>query len=269
MKSVREQVAAAARMLHERGWVANHDGNITARDHGVLWATPTATSKRLIVAGSVLGLDDKGAVVSGKGRVFGEIGLHMEIYKQRSDIGAVVHAHPRHATAIACAGRNLLATPFLAEAVVSLGPSIPLLPFAMPGESARSALENWPATVDAVLLGNHGVLAWGADVEQALLRLELVEHLATIAWAAVPLGGTQPLPASAVQALLTARVKAGLGQAAEKADKTTSTYLSKESTIRPVVACAPAPHSEVPTVGISKAAVAEIVREEVRKLGPV
>ncbi|HVV88348.1 MAG TPA: class II aldolase/adducin family protein, partial [Kofleriaceae bacterium] len=218
--SLRARTAAISRELHARGWVANHDGNVTVRDGARYLATPTATSKRLIGDRDLLELDAAGKVV-GAGRVFGELGLHLAVYARRPDVGAVVHAHPPHATAIACARGGLadhpIARPFIAEALVSLGPIIPRLAFAPPGEPAVAALAPWCEEVDAVLLGGHGVLAWGADVEVAFLRLELVEHLARIALAAAPLGGVEPLPASCIPALLAARAKAGIGRAAERA----------------------------------------------------
>src|SRR5690606_8425269 len=105
-----------------------------------------------------------------------------------------VHAHPPHATAIACSAHNLIERPFIAEAVVSIGALIPRLPFTLPGPDARRALMDVAEHVDAALVQNHGVLAWGADLEQAYLRLELVEHLARIAILAQPMGGVAPLP---------------------------------------------------------------------------
>ena len=204
---LRTEVAETARELHRRGWVANHDGNVTARDGAVYVATPTATSKRKVIEHGLLELDGRG-VPSGAGKVFGEIGLHLAIYSRRPDVNAVVHAHPPSATAIAASAQNPIERPFIAEAVVSLGPTIPKVPYAGPGEPATSALAPWAELVDAALLANHGVIAWGATCEQALLRLELVEHLATIALAALPLGGVVPLPDSAFPTLLAARAKA-------------------------------------------------------------
>jgi hypothetical protein len=119
---------AFARDLHARGWVANHDGNVSARDGAGFLATPTATSKRVIADRDMLTLDAAGKVV-GQGKVFGEIGLHLAVYQRRPDVGAVIHAHPPHATAIACAAGGVadhaIARPFIAEALVSLGPDHP------------------------------------------------------------------------------------------------------------------------------------------------
>ncbi len=206
-RALRTELSAAARSLHARGFCANHEGNVTARlGGGRFLATPGAVSKRLSEPDALVVLDDRGAVL-GRGRSFSEAGLHLAVYRARPDAGAVVHAHPPFSTAFACAGRAL-DRPILAEAVVSLGAEIPLVPFAPPGEPAVAALAPFLGRFDAVLLGQHGVLSWGDDLEQALLRLEHVEHVARIAHLAEPLGGARPLPAEALPALLAARQKA-------------------------------------------------------------
>jgi L-fuculose-phosphate aldolase len=266
---LRAQVAEVARHLHAAGWVANHDGNVTARDGARLVATPTATSKRLIEHRDLIEVDARGQVV-GSGRVFGEIGLHLAVYERRPDVGAVVHAHPPYATAISASRGNPIERPFIAEALVSLGPRIPKLPYAQPGDPARAALAPWCELVDAVLLGNHGVLAWGRDLEAALLRLELVEHLAKIAIAAAPLGGVEPLPAAAIPPLLAARARAGIGRAADRAVETAAQLLGEAAPAAPaqaVVACAPAPHASVATMspGGARHDLAAIVRDEIVK----
>jgi L-fuculose-phosphate aldolase len=121
-----------------------------------------------------------------------------------------VHAHPPHATALAASGR-CLDQQFLAEAVVSLGPTIPLVPVSAPGPAAVAALTPFVPLYDVVLIAGNGVFAWGDNVEQAYLRLELCEHLARITLLSVPLGGPKPLPASLLPALLESRRRAGLG----------------------------------------------------------
>jgi L-fuculose-phosphate aldolase len=268
VRQLRLQVAETSRFLHTAGWCANHDGNVSARDGNRFIATPTATSKRLVAEKDLIEVDGKGAV-TGRGKVFGEIGLHLVVYERRPDIGAVVHAHPPYATAIGASRQNPIERPFIAEAVVSLGPVIPKLPYAQPGEDAKRALAPWCELVDAVILGNHGVIAWGKDCETALLRLELVEHLAKIAIAAAAIGGVEPLPDAALQPLLAARAKAGIGRAADRALDTAQQLLGRSfsaSAQKPVVACAPAPHSEVPTVppsGGKPHDIAQLVREEI------
>ena len=265
MRQLRIQVAEISRHLHAAGWCANHDGNVTVRDGNRFIATPTATSKRVVAEKDLIELDAKGQA-TGAGKVFGEIGLHLAVYERRPDVGAIVHAHPPCATAIAVSRGNPIERPFIAEALVSLGPVIPKVPYAAPGDAARAALAPWCELVDAVILGNHGVIAWGKDLEVALLRLELVEHLAKIALAAAAFGGVEPLPESAIQPLLAARAKANIGRAADRAVETAVQLLGRPSDAqRPVVACAPAPHSNVPTISHAgkPSSLADVVREEI------
>jgi L-fuculose-phosphate aldolase len=241
-RKLADELVEVSHALHARGWVANHDGNVTARlGADRFLATPTATSKARVDRQSLLVVDSNGERVAGTSRRFSEINLHLAVYAARDDVHAVVHAHPPYATAIACSGSPVLARPFIAEAVVSLGASIPTVPFAAPGPDAARALSGHVGDVDAVLLANHGVLTWAADLELAYLRMELVEHLARIATEAQATGGVTPLPDSALAPLLAARSKAGLGRAADAA---------RAGQAAPVAA---SPRSEV----------SDIVREEV------
>lgn len=207
---LRREVIEVSRLLWERGWVANHDGNVTAKAaEGRIVATPTGISKRLVDADRLLVLDSSGNKVQGRLRPFSERGLHVTVYRARPDARAVVHAHPPHATARAAAGIGLPC--FLPEAVVSIGPEVPLVPFAPPDGEAEKALEPFLVDFDAVLLESHGVLSWGDDPEQAYLRMELVEHLSRIAHLAEAHGGVRPLAEPVVAKLLEARKRAGLG----------------------------------------------------------
>jgi L-fuculose-phosphate aldolase len=203
----REEIVRACAVLVARGWVANHDGNVSAKASPQRYlCTPGATHKGAIRAQDLLVTDAAGKQLSGRGKTFSEYALHLAVYKGRPHAGAVVHAHPPFATALGASGRELVT--FLPEAVVSLGTKVPLVPLAAPGAAAAKALEGFVAGYDAVLVAGNGVFAWGDDVEQALLRLELVEHLATIATHAQVWGGPQPLPQDMVAALLEARKKA-------------------------------------------------------------
>lgn len=210
-ESLGRELAALCRRLHACGWVANHDGNVSVRmGDGRILASPTAVSKADVQSDMLVVVDGDGKVVAGSRRVFSEINLHLACYRARPDIRWVVHAHPCTATGMAVAGACLFDPPFLAEAVVSLGDRIPLVPYMAPG-SNTAAMEEALLHGDALLLRNHGVLTVGNSAEQAFLRMELVEHLAKIQAAAQAFGGPQALPEADVERLLEARRKAGLG----------------------------------------------------------
>ncbi|HLL53619.1 MAG TPA: class II aldolase/adducin family protein [Myxococcaceae bacterium] len=212
LPKLRTQLVATSHRLHENGWVANHDGNVSARLTGDrLLITSTAVSKRDIDDASLLVVDMQGQVLEGRKRPFSELELHLAVYKARPEVNVVIHAHPPYATAFGLAGKELcpIAMP---EIVVSLGDRIPTLPRAMPKDGP--ALERLTAAAkehDAVVLSGNGALTFGDDLTQALLRMELVEHYAKILHLAIPLGGVEPLPLADVQKLLEARKKAGLG----------------------------------------------------------
>jgi L-fuculose-phosphate aldolase len=212
LPKVRAELVAISRRLHENGWVANHDGNISVRLNGSrLLITPTAVSKRDVDDAMLIIVDMDGKVLEGRRKPFSELELHLAMYRARPEAEAVIHAHPPHATAFGLVGLEL--TPVaMPEIVVSLGAKIPTLPRVMPKEKAGvEAVEKSAREVDAMLLGGNGALTLGADLSQALLRMELVEHYAKILTAARALGSVPALPESDTAKLLEARKKAGLG----------------------------------------------------------
>ncbi len=213
------QIVAVSHALHARGWVANHDGNVSARlPNGRFLVTPTAISKADAAEGGLAVTDDAGKPVEGDARPPSEFALHLGAYAERPDVMACVHAHPPYATALACAGKPIEV--FLAEAVVSIGASVPITRFALPfGDEGAAPIRELIGDHDALLLCRHGVITVGPTLELAMLRMELVEHMARILCLALPHGGVQALPADVVPLLLGKRRKASklLGAAAAKA----------------------------------------------------
>lgn len=214
-----QQITKYSQLLFNKGFVANHDGNISARFEDVLLATPTAVSKGDIVPEIVITLDLDGNKLEGIGKPFSEIKLHLAAYRAREDIKAIVHAHPPFATARGLTQQDLI--PALPEAIVSLGANIPVVPFAMPGAPENDAIIAAALTQSfAFMLPGNGVFAVGENIEQAYLRLELVEHLAKIDFYAQQMGTPMVLAPENINALLEKRAKAGLDPSSATTSKT-------------------------------------------------
>jgi Class II Aldolase and Adducin N-terminal domain len=113
--------------------------------------------------------------------------MHLEVYKHRPDVRAVVHAHPPTATGFAVAGIPLDRA-VLAEVITTLG-SIPIAEYATPStEELPAAVRRYIKAHDGLLLANHGALAVAGDVYGAYYRMETIEHFATISLVARTLG---------------------------------------------------------------------------------
>lgn len=204
------QIVKYSLKLDQKGFGANHDGNISAKFEDGLLATPTAISKGDIVADMIITLDMDGKKISGIGKPFSEIKLHLAAYRTSDEIKAVVHAHPPFATALGLVGNSL--KPALPEAIVSIGDVVPVAEFAMPGVLENDAIiASMLEQANVFMLQGNGVLAVGDNLEQAYLRLELVEHLAKIQFYAEQMGSPMSLSNENVEELLEKREKAGLG----------------------------------------------------------
>ena len=202
IEEFRSDIVTTSHRLHANGWVANHDGNLTARlDGDHLLCTPTAVSKGDVKPSWLIIVDGENTVIEGARRAFSELQLHRAAYAARPDISVVIHAHPPVSCAFAVVGEPI-PHPMMAEPVVSLGPEIPMVPYHRPGDEALSqAIGEALQRADVVLLERHGLLAVGGSFEQAYLRMELVEHQAKIAMNAKAIGDVRRLPQSEIEAL--------------------------------------------------------------------
>ena len=188
----REDVCAVGRLLYERGYVASNDGNISVRcGEDEVLITPSGVSKgrmepRMLVrcdlSGRPLTCDESGRFPSS------EIKMHLEVYRARPEVRAVVHAHPVFATAFAILRKDLDEA-YLPELVLNFG-KIPVAPFAMLStDEVPLSIRPYLADYNGLLLANHGALAWGKDVWAAFDLMETIEHSAKIYKAVHDLGG--------------------------------------------------------------------------------
>ncbi len=193
------------RKLYENGTVNLFEGNLSARDNDVILMTPSQQNKERMTADMIVEMDEQGTVLSDNGYApSSESQMHLEIYRLRPDVGAVVHDHSAFACAFALAGIPIRGE--LAELYMLYGGEIPCCSYGTPGTDAVfTEFSHYfsEKKYDAVLLANHGLVTAGKNLEDAYAKAEAVEKIAKITLLARLLGGESPLPDGAADALLT------------------------------------------------------------------
>ncbi len=205
--TLRRQIVAAARRLDALGMLPGSAGNISARlGEELILATPSAVPKASLQPEEVLVTDLEGKVVRGirSYRPTSELPMHLEVYRQRADAMAVVHAHPAASVALTLLGVSLQ-EPILPEAVLMLG-EVPTTHYATPSTPEnQEAIRPWIKQHDVILLARHGAIAIGSTVEEATTKMIVLEHTAqTLVWAHI-LGKPTPLSQEEMEKLLQVR----------------------------------------------------------------
>lgn len=188
-ESARREICDVCHLLYDRGYVVSNDGNVSLRvEEDTVLITPSGVGKgRMTPEMLVLcGLD--GTVLDGDRHPSSESKMHLMVYRERPDVRAVVHAHPPMSTACAICRRPLTER-YLAEMVIGLG-EVPVTEFAMLStDEVPDSVRPFVHTHNAVLLANHGSLAWGPTLLSAFDRLEVVEQTAKVYYYVDRMGG--------------------------------------------------------------------------------
>jgi len=215
-KELRQEIVRICRLMWEKGFISGTDGNVSARlSEKSLLVTPQGYSKGFLKPEQLVVVDmERGR---GEGRCSNdlsryklkptaEILMHIEVYRQRPDVGAAIHAHPPITTAITIAGLSL-SLPVLPEVIVTIG-TVPTVPYATPSTPrCADAIRELIREYDALVLDRHGTLTVGETPFDAYMKLEKVEHLAKIIWAAYLLGKVTTLPLEEIDKLGKMRLK--------------------------------------------------------------
>src|SRR5947199_1925915 len=203
----RTEITRFCHLVYEKGYVASTDGNVSARlPDGHIMCTPTICNKGFVKPDDMVIIDGKGHRIKGERKASSEISMHLLIYEMRPDTHAVVHAHPPCATAYAAAGIPLNKA-LISEVVLALG-CIPLAQYGTPGTPELSdQLRPFVKNFDALLMANHGVVTYGATLEDAFNRMDTVEHFAKISIYTKLLGRERLLSSEDVEKLWVQRQK--------------------------------------------------------------
>jgi len=206
---LRQQICDIGHRIWLRGYCSGNEGNISIRlSKDQVLCTPTMVSKGFMKPGDLCKVDFSGKQIEGTKRRTSEVLLHLEIYKARADVKAVVHCHPPHLTAFAISRREIPLC-IVPEMELMVG-HVPIADYATPGtdELAKSILAH-VNQCNTVLLANHGVVCWSKELEDAYFKLEVADSYCRVLLLAAQLGGATQIPKEQVQDLL--EIKKTLG----------------------------------------------------------
>ena len=195
VQSLREQVAYACRILALEGYADLTLGHVSARGpDGSIWIKRKGIGLDEVEPDDVVEADD------GDAELHLETVLHTGVYAVRPDVGAVVHGHPPHATALAATGAEL---ELLTHDAVLFADGLGRYhaPDLIVDEEQGAAVAAALGSRRAVLLRNHGVLTVGKDVAWAVLAALTLERAARLQSIASTLGPLQPIPADVARQL--------------------------------------------------------------------
>lgn len=213
-QGLREQICLIGELMHRNHYIDGAGGNISARlDDRHILTTPSGAAKGFMTPEQMMVVDLEGQRVGTANeqlRPTSELLMHLECYRQRPDIGGVVHAHPATAIALTIAGYDLH-TCLIPEVIVLLG-VIPTLPYGTPSSDENVTLiGKLIHQHDAMMLSYHGSLTTAKTVWDAYLQLENLEHNAQIISQVQQLGGAKTrLESAQVEKLLAIRERLGL-----------------------------------------------------------
>ncbi len=209
----RNDIIDICKRVHTNGWVAANDGNTSIRiGPNTVICTPTGMSKGYLTTDQLIKIDMDGNKISGELEPSSEVKMHLDIYKSKENVGAVVHAHPPFSTGFAVAGIALDEC-VMPEIIISLG-SIPLTRFGTPSTTEiPDNIRPYLKEHDVFLLENHGALSIGKDVYQAYYRMESLELFAKINLVARMLGNVNIIGEDNVRKMIGLRENFGLENA--------------------------------------------------------
>ncbi len=190
---LQQQLTLAMQQMQAEGLSKGKSGNMSVRTNTGMLITPTGILPDQLTPEAMVHIDFSGKLIQeGQLKPSSEWPMHAAIYQHRPDTQAISHCHSRFATTLACAGKSIPAFHYMVA--VAGGDDIPCTPYAIFGSETLAthtakALKNR----NACLLGNHGQIALGNTLTEALHLAIEVEELAAQYWGTLALGGCQLL----------------------------------------------------------------------------
>jgi L-fuculose-phosphate aldolase len=196
--SEKKLVLETKRKLVSRGLVVGNAGNVSLRvvnspTTQLLAITPSGRYCDSLNSDDMVIVDFEGKNVEGQLKPSMETMLHIEIYKTRKDVNAIIHAHPVYGSVLAVAGKEIPG--ILDDQIICLGGDIKVAEYAVAG--TQQLVENVVRSLgdkNAVIMANHGCVTVGKDMTEAFTNCEILEKTSRIYVHALSLGEVNLVP---------------------------------------------------------------------------
>ena len=168
LENLRTQVLDTALQMVSDGLAFRSGGNISARDpeSGLIAITPSAIEYSRMIPEDIVIINKNGKMIEGKWKPTSETPMHTIFYRERDEVGAVVHTHAPYTSVFAIS--NEMIPMVVTESALCIGANVEVAPYARPGteELAQIVLETMGAGV-SVIMAQHGMIAVGPDLNTA------------------------------------------------------------------------------------------------------
>ena len=197
--ALKEQLIKTMISLHARGLMTGVGGNASVRLEGTdeVLITPSGLYKPELKTGDIVKIDIDGNTLDGIFKPSIEWYFHTAIYRRRVDVNAIIHTHSPYTTGMALTGKKI--EPITLEAAVMLA-DVPILEFMYPGTKELGELVGEKSLGHrAVILQNHGVVAVGYDLIEAITTIEVLEEVSKMSFVASAFGGAKQIPPDQIE----------------------------------------------------------------------
>jgi len=180
---IKYKIIETGKNLYEKGYSVGISGNISYKAGNVIYITATSTCFGRLDNDKIVKIDLEGnALCANSPKASSEKMMHIEIYKKRSEVNSIVHAHPVFCTTLAAMGEKEF-PPVLAEPVFMFGEKLQVAPYHLPStDELAKEVANYFQKSDAVFMANHGAVVCGSSLEDAFYKLETLEFYSKVCY---------------------------------------------------------------------------------------
>lgn len=200
LTEIKKELIKYGKMAGQKNLTPGISGNMSARYGDKILITTSGSANEYLENDELVLIDYMGNLVKGNKKPSSEKMLHIEYYKQRSDINYILHMHsPYLSTFAAC--KKALDEPIMPENIFYFG-EIPLAEYGLPGsDDLVDKTAKYFKNYNVILMANHGMISAGKTIKEAYLNLELAESYAQVVLQTKLLGGASLLTPQEVEAI--------------------------------------------------------------------